>query len=245
MIAIQKKICNGHHLAAIYEILPPTNTIDSIKNEIIENKKYINVLNESINIWIEKFMEKINSLKKKLEKLNIIFEKLFSRFNTNFLNLNYCNNFKYFKGLFKNSKNKILYEFYNSFNLENQTKYLIKALFPQNSIKKKSGNCKKVFSNKFMKKINEAYFFVIDNEKAYIKNFNKIEENYCETELQFYNIVYSLSNGKNKIFCSLLNEKKIKIFKYSIKEKYLKLLNEEIKENNNNDDNNYYFNKCI
>ena len=54
---------------------------------------------------------------------------MFSKLDKNFLNYNYFKNFQYFNELNIDSNNNILNEFYNSNNLEKQTKAIMKYYF--------------------------------------------------------------------------------------------------------------------
>jgi len=250
--------CKTHNIKNILDMIPSINNINSLSKKIKEKKIYIQNIIISLDKWLSKLRDNINTLKKNLEGTIEIFEKLFTNFSQQFLNYAYHSNFTYFKQLIDN-ENDFLNKFYNSKSFEEQTKNLFELLGqdkPETKEKKAYLKQYKIFNNGNgkLKKINDKFFFYfsdiknIVNISFYINNKDDQRDNlyfYKNSKIDFKDIIYSISPSINlkKIYVCLSNKKSIKIFDLDLAKESMKISDEQIKSKASipND----HFNKCI
>ena len=165
----KNETCKDHDVKNILDIIPSANKINSLEEKIKEKKIYIQNIIISIDKWLIKLNEDINSLKQNLERTIEIYEILFTNFSQQFLNYTYHSNFEYFNQFIDNN-NDLLNKFYKSKSFEEQTENLFELLgYNKLKIEEKKAYLKeyKIFNNGNGKltKINDKYFFYFSDIK--------------------------------------------------------------------------------
>jgi len=251
--------CRDHNVKNVLEIIPSINKINSLEKKIKEMKIYTQNVIISLDKWLIKLSENINSLKQNLELTIEIFEQLFTNFSQQFLNYHYQYNFTYFTQLIDNNYNDFLNKFYNSKSFEEQTRNLFEILgHNREEIKEKNANLKELNNfnngNGKLTKINDDYFFYFSDIKNvvnisfYLKDKESQKDSiyyFKNSRIEFKDIIYSISPSINlkKIYVCLQNKKIIKIFDLDLENETMKLSDEQIKSKASipND----HYNKCI
>ena len=193
-----------------------------------------------------------------------LFEKIILNFNNNFINYTYFHNFNYMnKKLVDISNNNYLIEFLKTENFESQTQILMtifknigKKLDKNNEEKKEKKQSITNINNqnlfRIVEKLNDKYFVNYLNDKTLNLSYYDEQQNniiFCG-KITLNENVYSISHSmiENKIFVSLLGQKKIKIIDYNLEQNILKLNNKQIFINDNNiffNNNSPHFYICI
>ena len=248
----------NHKIINLTEFMPNKEKITNLKNKLNKkNKLYEEIIN-SINKRKNELINKINRIKMRLKDEISLLEKIINNYNHYFLNYTYYSIFYSLDDYFKNEnpKNKILLNFKNSDNFEDKQKILFEYLnlrrkSEDNKLKLKNGYLKRFYwiDEGIIKKINNDYFFEFfkDEKKIYLSYYDKQDDLVIYNDnlsINFDDEIYSVSISKdnNQIYICLLNEKKVKIIDYNLKEEKL-----NINQNQIDDTNDFltHFNKCI
>lgn len=250
---IKDNACEGHKIRNILDVIPSAHQINSLNNKIKDNKNYIIELLKSIDKWKTKLVNKINLLKQNLKNQVIIFEKIISNFNQNYMNYAYHSNFQNFNKFLETINNKALNEFYNSVSFKDKTQFMMEILLSDGvKVKQKSGVLKELEEKEGkIAKINEQYFFynLYHSKKVEVSYYNKNIERICfykNSCIDFKDKIYSISfsSDKQKVYACLLDKKVVKIFDLSLEKINMKISPEEINDMENKGINDHFY-KCI
>ena len=244
----------GHETQSFVDIMPSSVDIENLKDRLKQKKYFTHSLIEKIDNWQKNINRKVEELKQNLIDEIDLFDKIILNFNNNFINYTYFQNFNYInKNILNTSNNQYLIQFFNTENFENQTKLLITIFknigkkietFKEENKKESIINIKDQIKFSLVEKIDNFNFVCYLTNNIHLIYYNKNENRiFSSTKIIFNENIYSISpsNVENKIFISLLNQKRIKIIDYDIYKNILILNNKEISLNNNNS----YFYKCI
>ena len=89
-------------------IIPSSDDINSLKNNINKREEKYRELIECLDEWKVKVINKIEELKKNLKYEIELMKKMFLNFNKYFINYNYFLNYDYFK-TYVNNNDSIIY----------------------------------------------------------------------------------------------------------------------------------------
>ena len=257
---IKDNVHANHKIEYIMESIPSNKEIDDINDKITGKKKYIEELINSIDLWHQALLKKVDKLKQDLKNEMIFIEKFFSNFNPHFVNFIYYKNFNDFNSDVCIKKNKFLKNFKESLEFEEQTKHIFEALFYNKAkVKEKNGVLKYdcYFENGMVSQLDEENFMIYYDKSKYfeINCYNNTEKAifyYPKTRIDLYpsDKIYSISFSKvkKKVYVCFDVKKIVRIYDYidnvdnnkSIKE--LKACSGEIKDSNNLRG---HYNKCI
>ena len=163
-------------------------------------------------------------MKKNLKDEIDLLKKIVFNFSQYINNYNYISNFYYLDN-YIHRKNENLEKFRNSFNFQDETKYLLDFFNNNNKIKEKGVKTdiiklKEVnlsLHNYFIKEFTESLFFLNYGENVVLAYYGRIKNTLLikkKLNEKFTDKIYSVSFAKNKkqIYACLLNQKTVKIF---------------------------------
>lgn len=242
------KYHNKHRTVGLTSLSQTHHSLNYLIEKIEAKSKINENLIYSLVNWEKYLKERIEALKQKLRDQITLLKKLTQAFNPFLDNVLYRFNFwNLFYSLSSINLNNIK-KFNGSYGFEEQTKYIMKLLFPKNlSYEKKIGyvkyNKQQNLDEVILHKIDDKNYLVYEpyNHNKNLK-LKTIDEEYS---IEFKDKIYSItsSNDKNKIFICLLRQKKVKILNCNLRKLEIELSDEFILDSNYNDKN--HFNKCM
>ena len=243
----RNSVHQSHNIQNLISLMPTTNQIDYLINEIKKHSIKCEELIKSINQWQKTIITKSEELKRGLKNQINLLQKMIYNYNQFFSNYSYYSNFHFISDYLKEFNNKYADLFENLFNFETQTKILINLFGPKkHTVEELESKIKTIsFDEKIiMAKINDDYLVQNFCESNKIKLINYDGQYNSISSFDFNKKIYSLSNSinDNHIYACLLNERKINILEYNLDEKYIKLCDYEIEDEM---ELNTHFNKCI
>jgi len=244
----------NHTIKYILDVILSNNQIKSLKNKIKKKSDCINNLIKSIDEIERKLISKIKYLKQTLKNEIDLFEKIYLNYNQFFYNYFYYTNFINFLNEFDdNINNDYLKKFNDLETFEEKIENLMNLLNykEKTPVEDKDYLMEKMpqVESGIFSKINDTYFFNFSDIsytvelQRYKKEVNDIFYlPKSRIKMQYKIESVSVSTKSNKIYACLSYRKIVKIFKFNLQKKTMKLCDEEI---NDEDNDSIRFNKCI
>ena len=126
----------GHNIKSLLDYIPSITQINDLIDSINLKEKSNIELIDKINNWEKKIISKAEELKKNLKDEIDFLKKIVFNFSQYIINYNYISNFYYLDN-YIHRKNENLEKFRNSFNFQDETKYLLDFFNNNNKIKEK------------------------------------------------------------------------------------------------------------
>ena len=218
-----KKCHEKHKIINILDIKPSKNKLNNLEEKIRKKSDYFDSLIKSLDEWQTELNKKIERIKANLKNEIDVIKKLFSNFNSDYLDYTYISNFNEFFNNVEKYNNTYLKQFKEGKNFNEKTKNIFDLILTKDKLNKEleiikeKDKAKEFFKDNIIEKMTEKIFFFYSKYDKYICLLYNIDKNPGNLMSSFYNKIslneeiyrFDYSPDRSRIYACSTNKKSI------------------------------------